>query len=104
MSNALIIVDLEGCVGVTRKVRYGYSMSAEMRNISHDYRQGCTLEVIACVEGLKIAGFSQVHVYEGHPGIVLSHLLPAGVAEVPIYRVQTKWVFQSYGRNPHRTF
>lgn len=79
MLKALIVVDLEGCVGVTKKVKYGCSVSAEMPSLLNDYRRTCTLEVIACVEGLRIAGFSEVHVHEGHAGIVISQLLPGAV-------------------------
>jgi D-amino peptidase len=79
MSNALVIVDLEGCAGVTERDRHTYN-SPKLRALMATYRETCTGEVLACVEGLRSAGFLDVHVYEGHADAVSDNFLPAGVS------------------------
>ena len=74
MPSALLIVDLEGCTGVTERDPHG-SYSPELRSLIEGYRDTCTREVLACIEGLKKARFTDIHVYDSHRGAVK----PAGI-------------------------
>jgi D-aminopeptidase len=57
----------------------GYSTATGRPHLIDEYRETCTFETAACIEGLSMAGFNRIHVYESHPRAVISHLLPEGV-------------------------
>ena len=76
MSRILIITDLEGCVGVTDMDAARFPPAKGKEFLANHYREICTKETLAAIEGLQEGGYDCICVYESHPCAVLERELP----------------------------